>query len=501
MAEHREQIRELIDAELARFGVPGAAVAVVHEGEVLLVDGFGRRNLDNDLPVTASTRYMIASDSKVFAAATVALLAEDGLLELDAPVRTYVPWFEMHDPVATQLTSARDLLAHRTGLPRHDMMTIGDGTWELTNELLARAMRHLEPKQSFRQGFGYNNCHYATAGFLSEAVTGKPWRETLQERLLSPIGMIGSGTYDPVQTNGDFAVPYRLGDDGELIRLAFQSRRYDLPNGGIVSTAVDLAQWTLARLGLETNGARVLSDGVLRELHTPCTIFPNGLASPEIQTLGYGLGVAVLSLRGTPFVMHGGAQIGFGGQVAIVPSTRSGVAVETNLHGSALPNALALGILEILLGTERAPWGERMHAAGLQQRELLRAHLAKTSTVDDPQPPPRPLSDYASSYTHGAYGTFTVTVEADETAGGDGDGNGNVGSDIGSSAERLVPHFHGFTDRLELRHLDGDTWQVVLLDLDQLRPRAEFRADDSGAITSLAIGFDQEIGPILFTRD
>src|SRR5262249_48367663 len=147
--------------------------------------GFGRR--DDHEPVTSSTLFMIASDTKCFAAATLCLLAEDGLLDLDAPVQTYLPWFAMHDDRVSGWVTSRDLLAHRTGLPRHDLLTVGSGSFSLTNEDIARRMRHLEATRPFRQGFGYNNAHYATAGHVAEVVTGKAWKEILAERILVPL--------------------------------------------------------------------------------------------------------------------------------------------------------------------------------------------------------------------------------------------------------------------------------------------------------------------------
>src|ERR1700678_3577509 len=115
-------IRDLIEAERARFAVPGVAVAVVHDGKVVLCEGFGHADLEAGRPVDASTRFPLASDTKAFTAATLCLLAEAGLVELDAPDPEMLPWFAMHGPHATALVSPRDLLSHRTGLPRHDLV-------------------------------------------------------------------------------------------------------------------------------------------------------------------------------------------------------------------------------------------------------------------------------------------------------------------------------------------------------------------------------------------
>lgn len=446
--------RDVVAAVCERFDVPGVAVSVVADGEVVLADGFGRRN-DTE-PVTPKTLFMLASDTKCFAAATLCLLAEDGVLDLDRPVQDYLPWFAMHDERISGWVTCRDLLAHRTGLPRHDFLTIGDGDFTITNEQIARAMRHLEASRPFRQGFGYNNAHYATAGHVAEVLTGQPWRDVLAERVLQPLRMTATSTYRPELTATDFATPHV---DGRP--LPFQRRDYDLPSGGIVTNADDLACWLLARVGQGP-----LSPTVLRMLHTPSVVSDDALPFPELLPMGYALGNLVFAYRGHRLHLHGGSQVGFASQVLVVPEAKVGVAVMTNAYGSQLPLALGLALVDHLLDLEPAPWGARLSGA----RPAPPAEPASCSA------PSRPLQDYEGTFHHPAYGDFTVQVC---------DGS-------------LVPAFHGL-DELALTHLEGDDWRLSFTSVPGTHVPVSFRFGATG-VEDARLGLDAALAPLVFAR-
>jgi CubicO group peptidase (beta-lactamase class C family) len=455
VTELAARLRALADTEFARFDVPGAAVAVVAGGEAVLAGGLGRRN-DTE-PVTPSTLFMLASDTKCFAAATACLLVEDGLLDLDRPVRDYLPWFAMHDERVSGWVTCRDLLAHRTGLPRHDLMTIGNGSFAITNEEVARKMRYLEASRPFRQGFGYNNAHYATAGHVTEVLTGQPWAALLHDRVLGPLEMTGTTTYRPELTTLDFAAPHVGGR-----RLAFQTRAYDLPNGGMVTNAEDLCRWLLARMGKGS-----ISPAVLTMLHTPSVIAGDDLPFSELQPMGYALGNLVFSYRGHRLHLHGGSQIGFASQVMVIPEAQAGVAVLTNGHGSRLPLALGLTLIDELLGLEPAPWGAR---------------LAGATPPAPPAPPevdpPRDLQRYEGTFEHPAYGEFAVRA---------GDG-------------ALRPSFHGLDDELTLTYVGSDEWRLSSTNLPEFAVPVSFRSGIDGAVVDLTLRLEPELAPLVFMR-
>lgn len=449
-------LEELVRTECARFGVPGASVVAVAGGEGVLAMGYGLRNGTD--PVTPQTLFMLASDTKCFAAATLCLLVEDGLLDLDRPVQDHLPWFAMHDDRVSPWVTCRDLLAHRTGLPRHELVTVGNGDFRIRNEQIARRMRHLEASRPFRQGFGYNNAHYAVAGHVVEVLTGQSWPEVLTERVLGPVGMTASSTYDPGQTTGDFAAPHVGGRP-----VPFQTRAYDLPSGGMVTNAEDLGRWLLTRLG---HGP--LSPSVLQQLHTPSVISGEDLPFPEALPMGYALGNLAFSYRGHRLHLHGGSQIGFASQVMVVPAAQVGVAVLTNTHGSRLPLALGLAVLDSLLGLDPAPWGPRLSAVT----------PAPSAPPTGGGEPPRDLAAYAGTFHHPAYGELAVDVR---------DGV-------------LTPSFHGLDEELALRHRNGDDWQLRYLTVPGHDFPVSFHFGPDREVAAVAMGIEPELAPVAFPR-
>lgn len=465
-------LRALVEEERERFGVPGVAVAVVRDGEVLLCEGFGVRDVTSGEPVGPDTHFPIASDTKAFTAALLCQLADEGAVDLDAPVRSVVPWFEMHDPLATALVTPRDLLAHRTGLPRHDFVWYGDT--DLTLEDVARRLRHLPLSRQPRQTWQYNNLCFNTAGYVTEVVTGQPWDEALRTRLLAPLGMRSTvlGPHDP--SIKELAQPYKPAEGGpELQELPSRSKVG--PAGGIVATATDMAQWLQARLGRRPE---VLSEAALAQLHTPAMVGGTGMAAfDERQPMGYALGTQVESYRGHRVVRHGGNLVGYSSDVCVVPAAGIGVVVLTNLHGTALRDALALMVLDRLLGLEPVPWGERYHAlmaALLQGKQDVLGHRERSGGE---APPSRPAEAFAGRYEHPAYGTFTIVAEGGQ----------------------LVPDFHGLGDRHRLVHRQNDVWDLVLREFDLATPLV-FEQGQDGSIASLTVAIEPTLPPLRFVR-
>jgi CubicO group peptidase (beta-lactamase class C family) len=467
-----DALRELIVTEQERFAVPGVAIAVVADGEVVLCEGFGLRDVENVEPVTADTHFPIASDSKAFTAALLCQLADGGALDLDEPVRNHVPWFEMSDPHATALVSARDLLAHRTGLPRHDLIWYGET--DITNESVARALRHLEANKPLRQTWQYNNLCYLTAGHLTEVLTGLTWGEALQEQLLTPLGMRSTvlSPHDP--SIKEMAQPYKE-VAGSNVLQAIPEKNSAGPAGGIVSTAKDIATWLLARLG---GRPEVLSEGALRQLHSPAMIGGvGGVAFDERQPMGYALGCQVESYRGVRVVRHGGNLVGFSSDITVVPGKGIGVAIFTNQHGTSLRDALPLMIIDQLLGLEATPWGERFHELMTASRKGALDALEHKQSRAAGTPSARDLDAYTGTYRHPAYGTFRVSREGD----------------------RLVPDLHGLGALHRLDHRNHDSFDVFLVEFDLAAPLT-FTQDRDGEIDGLVVGIEPLVAPVRFER-
>ena len=185
-----------IDQWVARamrtFEVPGLALAIVKDDEVVLAKGYGVRKLGDATPVDARTLFGIASNTKAFTATALGLLVEDGKLEWDAPVVRYLPAFAMWDPFVTREITVRDLLVHRSGLGlgAGDLLWWPESTYD--RKEIARRLRFIQPATSFRTAYAYDNVLYLIAGELIETISGQSWEDFVATRILARVGMTGS---------------------------------------------------------------------------------------------------------------------------------------------------------------------------------------------------------------------------------------------------------------------------------------------------------------------
>lgn len=474
-----EQLRQTVEQERERFGVAGLSVVVVKDREVLLAEGFGCRDLERDLPVTPETLFAIASDSKAFTAALCATFVDDGTLEWDKPVREVLPWFQLQDPHATELVSMRDLLAHRTGLPRHDAVWFW-GAATPPQEEIVRRLRYLQPSAQLRQTWQYNNNAYTTAGYIAGLLAGSDWETALRDRVLDPLGMKRTtlGRLS-AEATGDAAVPYddRTGTNEPVALVGDGSVG---PAGGIWSNAEEMARWVLARLEVPlADGSLLLSRNALRELHAPAMVKPTGpMELPGVHSLGYGLAADVVSYRGHRLVHHGGNLHGFCSNVYLAPEAGHAVVVLANANASGVRTALPLAVLDQLLELEPEPWGQRLYDLMASIKGGTKEAGAHHRDSAAGRPPSRPLGDYAGTYSHPAYDVLKVSVDGD----------------------RLVPHWHGL-ETIELRHRDYDSWDLLLGSHYEDMPMPVVFRFGADGITGVEVGLEPAVDPILFVRE
>lgn len=396
---------------LKELNVPGVAVAVVKDGRVALAKGYGHRDLENQASMTADTLLAIGSSSKAFTTFALGALVDRGLMEWDKPLRTYIPWFKMSDPMASERLTPRDLVTHRSGLPRHDLVWYNNR--DLRREDLVRRLAHLEPTFDLRTRYQYNNLMFLTAGYLVETLTGKSWEESVRDIVFAPLGMTRSNfSVEDSKKDGDHARPY-LYRDKKLEAIPFRNIDNIGPAGSINSCANDMSRWLLVHLGGgRIDGRRILNPATLADLHVPYT--PIGADSPEpmIQTVGYALGWFVDTYRGHRRVHHGGNIDGFTAQVAFLPLDGIGVVALANMNGTALPELLVRYAADLLLGLESRDWiGETAkrlaegRAAGEEAEKRGQARRIPGTK------PAHRLEDYAGDYHHPGYGDLNVVLK------------------------------------------------------------------------------------------
>jgi CubicO group peptidase (beta-lactamase class C family) len=199
------ELDALAAESMAEWKVPGLAIAVVHDGEVALLKGYGQRDVEAGLPVTTDTQFTICSITKTFTATGLALLVDEGRLDWTKPVRDYVPEFRLHDPIATDRITVRDLLCHHSGLPRHDWVWMPGDT---TPKQMLLALRHIEPSRDLRTAWQYSNLGYNAASIVTERTSGLSWEEFTRTRLAEPLGMPVTFTAEDLATAENAAVPY-----------------------------------------------------------------------------------------------------------------------------------------------------------------------------------------------------------------------------------------------------------------------------------------------------
>ncbi|HEV2582450.1 MAG TPA: serine hydrolase domain-containing protein, partial [Ktedonobacteraceae bacterium] len=199
-------------------GVPGLGLAVVKDTEVILEQGFGKRNVAENLDVTPQTLFAIGSATKAFTAMALAILVKEGKLDWNVPVRHYLPTFRLHDPVASERLTSRDLLIHNSGLPGYNAVWYNS---TISRKELVNRLRHFEPTYDLRTTWQYQNMMYMTAGYLVEMITGQTWEAFVQQRILEPLGMNSTNfsVHDSQQTP-DFALPYKeIKDEVQAVKF------------------------------------------------------------------------------------------------------------------------------------------------------------------------------------------------------------------------------------------------------------------------------------------
>ena len=409
-----------LDADVARilktFDVPGMAVAIVKDGKVVVARGFGVRKLGEAAPVDDKTLFQIASNSKAFTATALAMLVDEGKLAWDDPVTKHLPDFQMYDPYVTREMTVRDLLVHRSGLG----LGAGDLLWwpdtAFTSDDIIGRLRYIKPATSFRDKYAYDNLLYIVAGKIIAQKSGKPWGDTVRERILTPLGM--SATTTSVAANA--GNPNVATAHSKIDERAAPVKTMAVSNAdgavGINSNAEDMARWMIAQLdgGVIDKEHRLVSAKQAAEMwtvQTPIEIKepPAALAAIKPNFFAYGLGVQLRDYKGRKIVTHSGALQGFYSRVTMVPEAKLGIAILTNAENGSAMQALQYRLLDQYLGAAPGDWiklyaddDARKHAEEVSVQKKANAGRAAKSR------PSLPLAAYDGEYEDAWYGKVSI---------------------------------------------------------------------------------------------
>jgi len=405
------------------FDVPGIAIAVVKDGKVLVAEGYGVRELGQPAKVDGKTLFEVASNSKAFTAAALAMLVDEGKVAWDDPVTKHLPDFQMYDAYVTHEMTVRDLLTHRSGLG----LGAGDLLWwpttNFSTDEIIHKLRYIAPSTSFRSSYAYDNLLYIVAGKIVASKSGKTWGETIRERILTPVGMASTVTSVAEEAgNPDVAHAHSKIND----RIA-AVKAMPVPNAvgavGINTNAEDMARWMRVlldggRVGTDANGkeTRLFSAKQARELWTAQT--PIGIGEPDKRLAdtkpnfsAYGLGFQLRDYDGKLVAMHSGALQGFYSKVILVPDAKLGIAILTNAESGGSLNALQYRLLDQYLGSHVAGPDPIGAVAAVEQdnhaKELARLSKTSAARVGKSMPSLAPAA-YDGDYQDPWYGLATI---------------------------------------------------------------------------------------------
>lgn len=408
-------------AAMEACGVPALAVVVVEGDEVVHRVTLGRRDPARAEPVTSDTMFYIASATKPFVAFACEQLAEQGKLDLDAPVKRYLPRFRLADPALTESITVRDLLCHRPGLESTPAVLLDAYTGEITEERYYHFLAEVEPLGKVT----YSNLHFTLAGRVVEAVSGQNWRDYLAEHLFRPAGMLHTTGYaDWMFAQDDVAVPAVLVDGQVQATELRKTDRTMHAAGGLGTSIDDLARWIRLQLGRGTLDGRTLLGG--KTIEAGWQLQARGQDDGAFGPVdGFGLGWQHGNYRGHLELRHGGGYVGAGSYVCFLPELGLGLGVlATGGAGAgALCQLVSTDVHERLLADDeiRDPLPgllERVRSAMARDRQRQAEERAALAV---PLQLSRPAASYAGTYRNEWFGTVTLVAEGERLAGHLGD--------------------------------------------------------------------------------
>lgn len=356
------KVDEVVEKTLETFNVPGIAVGIVHNDEVVLAKGYGIANINTGEKVNSSTNFGIASNSKAFTTTAIALLIDQGKINWDDRVKKYIPEFKMYDDYVTENFTIRDLVVHRSGLGlgAGDLMVWPDGH-DFTPDDIIQNIQYLKPVSDFRTKYDYDNLLYIIAGVVIERVSGKYWTDFIEENFIQPLNMNRTAaSWNTLKDRSNVIVPH-VPIDGELKVVDRYTNSIFDAAAGLYSNVDDLIHWVKFQLnhGKTEDGRQLVSEEQMRQLSTPQTLQPNRTTEPY-NTLfrAYGLGFQLQDMNGKLEVSHTGGLEGIVTQIIMYPQLDLGIIVLTNQQSGAAFMSISNTIKDFYLGLPEKDWVE-----------------------------------------------------------------------------------------------------------------------------------------------
>lgn len=455
----------------------GFAIAIVKGNEVVYAKGFGYSNIENKTPATSNTVFAIGSSTKAFTASLMGILQDQGKIDFETSPRTYIPELKFFNSEMNTQITIKDLMTHRTGLPRHSQAWKAFKT-ESKDEFIAR-IAYLEPVSSVRSKFAYNNFMYFVQGEIAERLTDNSWEQNVEQNFFEPLQMSSSTTnIEGLKNSNKAALGYYF-DNGVTTEIDYKDIGAMSPAGGINSTVNDMSKWMIAWLNKgQYNGKQILPTKYVKEAMSSQMIISGKLpkkTDPSSFMYNYGYGWFITSYKGHYRVDHGGNIDGFTANVALYPADDLGIVVLSNQNRSGVPQILTNIVADKLFDTPETNWIEKLEKLIEQQTKTT-----ETEPIVSIKPAHN-LNDYNGTYEHKGYGTFDIVVK-----------NDSLFAKFPSKNQWLNPvhpnvfeTFYVIDDKVEAKYKDTSI---------------NFLINVNGKISGLEMKLERTLDPIVFSR-
>ena len=407
-----DELDRYIANAVGDFEVPGFAVGIIKNGEVVFQKGYGVRNTDTQEPVDIKTVFGIASCSKAFTAACMAILVDEGKIDWDDNVTSHLSWFRLNDQCISNDLRINDLLSHRSGLQTFDGDLLWYGTKYSRKEIVER-IRFRKTGFGLRQKFGYSNVMFITAGEVIREVSGITWDDFVKEKIFTPLSMNSTTTSNSgFDKSMNIAWPHINGEPQGFINYDNSG-----PAASINTSTEDFLKWVQLMLGKGVfENDTIFSENQYYKLTKPHTLLNAGKAESPGGThfSTYGLGWFMKDYQGKKIIQHGGGLPGFHSKVVFVPEDSLGFVIMAN-QISALVEAITRKILDYHLTDEKKDWAslyfdyEKKQKVSEKENEIEKEASAKKNTK-----PTLELTEYIGDYEDEMYGQASITIKNDQ---------------------------------------------------------------------------------------
>ncbi len=466
-----QDLDKYFEKAIADWDVPAMGIAIVTKDSILLSKGYGVKDINTKEPVNENTLFAVASNTKAFTAAALALLVEQNKITWDDKVIEHLPWFQLYDPYVTANMTIRDLLTHRSGLKTFSGDLVWYGTTWSGEEVVRRA-RYLKPAYDFRTTFGYSNIMYLTAGLVIEKVSGKTWADFLEENFFRPLEMNSTLTsVKQFNESTNLSQPHTT-FNSITVRINYMNWDNIAPAGSIMSSPNDMAKWIQLQLNNGKVGEKVIiSAKSLDEMWYPHIM--NNVSNfskqywPSTHFKGYGFGWSIMDYHGKKVMSHSGGYDGMISYTAFCPEGNIGLVVLTNKN-SSLYLPMMYKILDTYLSNDTTDWNrifldrEKLYKdyTDKQEQEKIDKRVLNTKPSTD-------LENYTGTYTSKLYGDAKVSLK-----------NGQLYLEF-----IPTPLFHG-----TLSHWHYDTFTIIFPDVPSLpQGTVNFVLDPDGKVEQMRV--------------